>query len=182
MIIRLSQKMATKLKAGSLQEMPLDENPFADWSAHLFQIQRTQYILLCNTLSMYCTLFFGKGNSNDNAFIKTAMASLRTQLEHDRLASVFQRFIAPASGTVRYAKALNRSVTGSMTEQIKVVECWCFYGVAMVPFEVANKLNDFLLSYPGAIINDTYARPLEAFRALVTPTETKDTPFPVQGR
>ena len=36
MIIRLTQKLATKIKAGKLGEMPLGENPFADWSCHLF--------------------------------------------------------------------------------------------------------------------------------------------------
>ena len=36
MIFRLSQKLAKKLKEGSLPSLPLDENPYADWSAHLF--------------------------------------------------------------------------------------------------------------------------------------------------
>lgn len=33
MIMRLSPKLCTKIKAGKLSEMPLDKNPFADWSA-----------------------------------------------------------------------------------------------------------------------------------------------------
>ena len=33
MIFRLSQKLCTKIKAGKLSEIPLDDNPFADWSA-----------------------------------------------------------------------------------------------------------------------------------------------------
>jgi hypothetical protein len=32
MILRLSQKLNTKIKAGTLKAMPLDENPYADWS------------------------------------------------------------------------------------------------------------------------------------------------------
>ena len=36
MIFRLSQKLNAKIKAGTLRMLPLDENPFADWSAHLF--------------------------------------------------------------------------------------------------------------------------------------------------
>lgn len=35
MIFRLSQKLNIKLKAGTLTMQPLDENPLADWSAHL---------------------------------------------------------------------------------------------------------------------------------------------------
>ncbi len=50
MILRLSQKLSTKIKAGKLAEMPLGDNPYADWSCHLFTACRTQYIILCNTL------------------------------------------------------------------------------------------------------------------------------------
>ena len=45
MILRLSQKLNAKIKAGKLSEAPLDENPYADWSCHLFTADRTQYIM-----------------------------------------------------------------------------------------------------------------------------------------
>ncbi|MCO6455520.1 MAG: hypothetical protein J5I93_09505 [Pirellulaceae bacterium] len=53
MILRLSQKLNTKLKAGKLTDMPLDENPYADRSRHLFTADRTQYILLSHAASLY---------------------------------------------------------------------------------------------------------------------------------
>lgn len=59
MILRLSQKLCTKIEAGSLKAMPLDDNPFADWSANLFVADRTQYILVSNTKSLYSTVLFG---------------------------------------------------------------------------------------------------------------------------
>jgi hypothetical protein len=31
MIFRLSQKLSTKIKSGTLKPLPLDDNPFADW-------------------------------------------------------------------------------------------------------------------------------------------------------
>jgi hypothetical protein len=52
MIFRLSQKLAKKLNEGKLCEMPLDENPYADWSCHLFTADRTQYIIMSNTASL----------------------------------------------------------------------------------------------------------------------------------
>jgi len=52
MIFRLSQKLNTKIKAGKLNAMPLDENPYADWSCHLFTANRTQYIIMSNTKSL----------------------------------------------------------------------------------------------------------------------------------
>jgi hypothetical protein len=42
MIFRLSQKLNTKIKTGKLAEMPLDQNPYADWSCHLFTAGRRQ--------------------------------------------------------------------------------------------------------------------------------------------
>lgn len=52
MILRLSQKLNTKITAGKLKKMPLDENPYADWSCHLFTADRTQYVILSNTPSL----------------------------------------------------------------------------------------------------------------------------------
>lgn len=46
MIFRLAQKLAQKIDAGKLTESPLDDNPYADWSCHLFTADRTQYIIL----------------------------------------------------------------------------------------------------------------------------------------
>jgi len=56
---------STKIKAGTLKTQPLDENPFADWSAALFVAGRAQYILLSNTKRLGLPLLFlaiGLGN------------------------------------------------------------------------------------------------------------------------
>ena len=74
MIFRLSQKLCTKIKAGKLSETPLDENPFADWSAHLFVADRTQYIIVSNTKSLYSTVLFAKGITDDSRFIERALS------------------------------------------------------------------------------------------------------------
>jgi hypothetical protein len=46
MIFRLSEKLKARIKAGALANLPLDDNPFADWSAGLFLVGRSPYILL----------------------------------------------------------------------------------------------------------------------------------------
>src|ERR1700734_1699777 len=103
MIFRLSQKLNAKIKAGKLFALPLDENPFADWSAHLFVADRTQYILVSNTKSLYSMVLFGKGITDDSTFIERALSNLREFLADDGQQFVYRRFIAPASGTVRFA-------------------------------------------------------------------------------
>lgn len=76
MIFRLSQKLATKIKEGKLPEISLDENPYADWSCHLFTVDCTQYIILSNTKSLYSCVMYGKGNIRRQPFH-------RTRSEHD---------------------------------------------------------------------------------------------------
>ena len=73
MIFRLSHKLNTKIKAGTLDTLPLDQNPFADWSAHAFAADRTQYVIVCNTKSLYSTVMYGKGITNDGQFIERAL-------------------------------------------------------------------------------------------------------------
>ena len=115
MIFRLSQKLNAKVKAGNLAALPLHENPLADWSAHLFVAGRTQYILLSNTKSLYSTVMYGRGIT-DATFIERALSNIREFLAADGQEFVYHRFIVPATASVRFAKALDRSVTGSMND------------------------------------------------------------------
>jgi hypothetical protein len=77
MILRLSRKLNTKIKAGKLSEMLLDENPYADWSCHLFTADRTQYIIMSNTPSLYSCVMYGKGITDDSRFIGRALSTIR---------------------------------------------------------------------------------------------------------
>ena len=124
MIFRFSQKLNTKIKARTTKVLPLDTNPYADWSAHLFTADRTQYILVSNTKSLYSTVLFGKGITNDGQFIERALGSIREFMQDDGQQFAYHRFVAPASATVSFAKALNRSVTGSMNELIASAILW----------------------------------------------------------
>src|ERR1700722_428495 len=145
MIFRLSDKLHTKIKAGTLATLPVDENPLADWSAGLFLVGRSPYILVSNTKSLYSTLLPGKGVTDESAFIERALGGIREFPEAAGQESVYQRFIAPASGSVRFAKGLNRSVTGSMNELIRQAAAWLAEG-DLSPHEVSVRLNDILLS------------------------------------
>ncbi len=139
MILRLSQKLNAKIKAGKLSEMPLDENPYADWSSHLFTADRTQYIIMSNTKSLYSCVMCGGGITDDSRFIERGLSTIREFMEDDGQAFVYERLITPASGTVSFAKALNRSVTGSMNDHIQASK----YLLAddMAPHEIGFRLN-----------------------------------------
>jgi hypothetical protein len=157
MIFRLSEKLKTKIKAGIVPALPLDDNPLADWSAQLFIADRVQYILLTNTASLYSTVMFGKGITNGH-FIERALGNIRAFMEADGQEFAYHRFIVPATGLVRFAKALNRSVTGSMNDLIRHARYWLAQG-DVSPFDVGLKLNEIPMSALQ------YVSPREAFKA-----------------
>lgn len=118
MIFRLSHKLNARIKGGNLATLPRDENPFADWSAALFHVGRLHYILVTNTKSLYSTVLPGKGVTDEVTFVRQFSSSVRELLEANGHQGVFERSIAPLLGTVRFAKALNRSITGSMNDLV----------------------------------------------------------------
>jgi len=166
-IFRLSQKLTAKIKAGNPSSLPLDDNPVADWSAHLFVADRTQYILLSNTPSLYSVVLYGKGITNDSDFIGRALTNIREFMEYDGQEFVYRRFIAPASGTLRFGRPLHRSVTGSMNELIMHATEWLVEG-ELSPFDIGFRLNDILLSAIARDKAEAYRNPREAFKTLVS--------------
>jgi hypothetical protein len=165
MILRLSQKLARKIKVGKLAELPLDENPFADWSCHVFSVGRTQYIIVSNTASLYSCVMYGAGITNDNRFIGRVLDLLREFMEDDGEADIYQQHVAPSSGTVQFAKALNRKVTGSINELVRAATFRLIDG-DVAPHEVGFRLNDFLLSAIAGDGDHGYGRPKKAFQRL----------------
>ena len=145
--------------------MPPDENPYADWSCHLFTADRTQYILVANTQSLYSSVLFGKGITNDCVFIERVLSSLREFMEDDGQSFIYQKFVAPSSRTVSFAKPLNRSVIGSMNDLILHAADWLAEG-EVAPHDVGFGLNDIPLSAVASGKMDRYAKPSEAFRSL----------------
>jgi len=169
MIIRLSQKLGIRIKVGVLRALPPDENPFADWSAQLFMVGRTSYIIVCNTRSLYSIVTYAKGMTRDDRFIPHMLDSIREYMEDDGLRCAFERQIAPVTHTVIFAKALNRSVTGSMNELIAYAKLILADG-EMSPYDVNQELNSFLLSSLAELGHHGYGEPGEAFKRLLAST------------
>ena len=165
MIIRLSHKLATKIKAGKLSEMPLDDNEYADWSGHLFTVNRTQYVILCNTKSFYSCVMFGKGITNDSTFIARALDTIRDFTADDGQQLLYRKYIAPSSGAVSFAKALNRSVIGSMSDHIFAAKLMLDDGMAAS--DIGYKLNVTPLSALVGLDGRKYGHPKEVFVNLL---------------
>lgn len=165
MILRLSQKLNTKIKAGKLTQMPLDDNPYADWSCDLFTADRTQYIILTNTASLYACVLYARGITDDSKFIFRALDTIREFTEDDGKPFIYGRFIAPASESVYFAKALNRTVTGSMNNQIHAAEILLLKDKA--PCDIGVCLNEVPMSALNGPDGRKYGCPQDVFSQLI---------------
>lgn len=165
MIFRLSQNLSKKIKVEATDTLPIDENHYADWSARLFTVDRSQYIILSNTKSLYSMVMFGKGITNEILFIDRALTTIREFMQDDGEQFAYRKFIAPARGTVQFSKTLNRSVTSSMNQLVDFAEI-LLIEEKLQPHEVGFRLNNYLLSAAATEKSHGYGKPKEAFKML----------------
>lgn len=130
-----------------------------------FFADRTQYILLSNTRSLYSTVMYGKGMTNDRRFLERALSNLHEVMDRDGLKFVFSRFIAPAGAAVRFAKSTDRRVTGSMNELIQHATALLIDRKSSL-FDVGSRLNDVLLSTLRSSRSQGYGTPRDAFNSI----------------
>jgi len=125
MILRLTQNLNTMLKSGKLSEMPLDRNPYADWSCNLFFARRTQFIILMNTASLYTCLLPGRVFTSASIFSRQSLKAIRKFTATDAKQAISQNYIQQSAGTISFAKSLNRSVKSSANDHIVGARvCW----------------------------------------------------------
>jgi hypothetical protein len=162
MILRLTAKLGSKIGARPEQCLSLSMNPFLDWVGHLFTAERTQYIILSNTVSLYSIIMYGRGITDDNEFIGQSMSNMRELMASDGLEFIFHRLIAPSAGRIRYSKVRDRKVLGSIAELVREARFYIVERDAS-PFDAASQVNQIPLSYLR------YKHPKEVFAQLRPP-------------
>ena len=160
MVLRLPQKLNDRLKGGSLATLPLHENPLIDWSIRTFAVDRSEYVLLSNTPSHYCVVPSGINVTDMTQFTERIVDAIRAVLE-----GVGCGAVAHGVESVRFAKYLDRSGTGSMNELAAHATAFLADGDLSVQ-EVGGRLNEVLLSALGRG-TQKYGRPRDEFAALV---------------
>ncbi|MGE3778028.1 MAG: hypothetical protein AB7F89_12645, partial [Pirellulaceae bacterium] len=103
--------------------------------------------------------------TDDSRFIERALSTIREFMEDDGQAFVYQKFIESASASVRFARALNREVTGSMNELVMAATHSLESG-DVAPHDVGFGLNDLLLSAIASEEDRAFGRPKDAFKRL----------------
>jgi hypothetical protein len=129
------------------------------------ELGSTTYIIVSNTKSLYSTVMFGKGITNESDFIGSVLSSIREFMSDDGHVAIYRKHIAPALGSVLFAKALNRSVTGSMNDLINHATYLLAEG-DLSPHDVGVRLNDVLLSALARSKSFPYGKLREAFKEM----------------
>lgn len=93
------------------------------------------------------------------------MDTIRDFTADDAQQFIYRKFVAPSSGTISFAKALNRSVTGSITELVHAAKC--LLEDDMAPSEVGYRLNETPMSALVGRDGRNYGHPKEAFVNLL---------------
>jgi hypothetical protein len=145
MIIRLSSKLAEKVKVPLNQTLEADANPFTDWSANLFRIGNVQYIIVTNTASLYSVLFEGRGITTADKLLTSFLHNIEALLQRDEHRTAFGQFIKPLADDIHFSKALNSSVIGSMVDLVHLAEHRITDGEPLL--EVSSRINEAPMSY-----------------------------------
>ncbi|MEN6429291.1 MAG: hypothetical protein ABFC80_00390 [Coriobacteriales bacterium] len=159
-IFRVSSKLGKKIRLDYEQTLPPSPNPLLDWSADLFTADRTQYILLTNTASLYSLVLYGKGVTNETRLFADTLAAMRDVMRSDGFLSTFEDVIAPLFYPTALAKRANRSVIGSMNDLILQARLRLARN-EVSPSDLSFFLNNTLMSYID------YRAPREDFRSMV---------------
>ena len=121
MIIRVTGKLAKQIGVTSLNTVPAAGNPFADWTCRVFTIEERELLMLItNTASLYSLLAPANGLETVEQFDFGLIRYLERRMLTDGFETIFKKHVAPELGTMTFSKTLNRSVTGSMTDMIKL--------------------------------------------------------------
>ena len=123
MIIRVTGKLAKQLKIDPMDTLPLGTNPAADWTYRAFELYEDESLMLItNTVSLYSFLAPANGLKTKEQFGNGLVRYLERQMLTDNFGDVFKQHFEPEIYEMLLTKALNRSVSGSMTDMIKLAK------------------------------------------------------------
>lgn len=140
MVLHFTEKLRKKLRIPELTRADVTAGPHLRWYAHLFTAQRVQYILTTNAASLFSVVVFGRGITDDSDYILRFLSELHDHCDDLDLRLVYQRVIAPHTGTITLAKTSDRSVLGSMNDMVRL----CKFRLELddvSPWDLSQKLN-----------------------------------------
>ena len=165
MIFRITNKLGDKIDEPPFQSVPFADNPYADWTLHLFRANRAQYIIVANTLSLYSFVMAGAGITDDNWLIKTTTSILRDFLKSDGYERFWHEWVTVGTDRYTFSKTRDRRVICSVNRLVTKARGYFEAGYSSL-FQVSRCLNQTPLSLLD------YRCPKEAFPDLVGRVDT----------
>ena len=120
MVIHFTKKLRDKLHLDEVTEMDVPAGPHLRWYARLLRARRLQYIVTTNAASLFSVVVYGRGLTDSGDYILRFLSELRDHLDDLGLQLIYKRVIAPSTGAVTLAKAVDRSVLGSMNDMVRL--------------------------------------------------------------
>jgi hypothetical protein len=161
MIIRLSKKLSAKIHEPDLPVLPPDANPYLDWHAHLFTFNRAQYIMVTNSASLFSVFMHGAGVTDYGEFIDRLSDTLKDVLHGISADLIFQKIIVPGRKEVRFAKAQDKRIIGSMNDNIQFAKV-VLETEEISPYDLSLRMKDYIHLSLGPVY------PIEAFLSMKT--------------
>jgi hypothetical protein len=148
MILRLTLKLAKKIGIAPLPAIPCDENrnPMLDWCANLFTVQRTQFIIMTNSASLYSLILHGRGITNDKQFVREVLHCMEEFMIIDGNEIMYENFIEPESKIMYFSKIIDRRILGSMNDLISQAK-YFLIEKNKPSFDVSILINETPMSY-----------------------------------
>jgi hypothetical protein len=146
MIIRVTKKLAKKLKINELGDVDYEVHPLAEWYGHLFKAGRLQYIIFTNAYSLYTAVIQGKGITNTRSLLDVSFAYLDQLLRNEGCGEIMGKYITPSSGIIDICKTVNRGVLGSMNDMI-FHSRYFLLEEGLTPYELSERINTMIWGY-----------------------------------
>jgi hypothetical protein len=112
----------------NFSEFPVPEvgyNPLYSWHANLFRVGRKNCLMIMNDLTRYQLVLYGLRKEHYRNFDELFFYNLNRNLRADDFTeSEIRLFMNGMGNQLIYTKTHNRSILGSMKDQIYITEYW----------------------------------------------------------
>jgi len=139
-ILRLSPRLASKIKSGTLQQIDQHENHLLDWSCRLFVAQRTEFILISNTASMFSCVFPSVEVADCDRLVDRMLVALRVLMFDNEQEANFHELAKVSAVGVTIARSRDRSLAMSMNDHVHSTKLYLADGLNTD--EVGQRLNN----------------------------------------
>jgi len=161
LVLRLTQKLAARLRVRLQSNAVPAASPCADWCCHGFTADRCRYLMVTNASTFFPVVLRANGMGDESAFINGVTAGLREYLQQAGHEFAFAQLIASESATVVFRRVGDRRILGVMNEFIFMAK---HYLEDLSPIETSDRLNDCPVGPLGG------KRPHDVFPPKATPT------------